>query len=677
MASAINHFYLLLNALQELAPSALFAYLRYRLRCSFGKTFLSPQLESLQHFSYPLNASIIPLPDKDSLRSLLPPESIIQLIEKADNICLGKTTIFSDYPAKDLHVTGAQHHWSSYARHGVGSLSSAFPHGDIKFIWEVGRLGFIFPLARAYLLTQDQRYSSAFWEHSIAFLEQNPPYQGVHWLSAQEVALRLMALVFGFSIFASSPQSTPENVKFLAWAVMAHAKRIPLTLSYAFAQNNNHLISEAVGLYTAGLALPTYPLAPQWRQKGWQLAHQAFQQQISTDGCYVQHSTNYHRMMLQLALWLTLLWQTAEDATPFPTATAEKLQAATCWLHALVDPESGTAPNLGHNDGSYIFPLTSCEYKDYRPVVQAAARLFLGQPLFDEGSWDEMSLWFSAAPHLHKSVIATAAKRSSPIPSDHEPHVLRLPDQHSWAYLRVARFTSRPAHADQLHVDLWWRGLNIAQDSGTYLYNAEPPWNNIFTSTLLHNTVTINHQEQMQRAGKFLYLHWAQGQLLSHTKNEISESFSAQHDGYQKLGILHQRTLTAFHDGHWEVKDVLKPTSAPKPITARLHWLLLDADYHMTEQDTLIHLSLFYPIGTATLSCTAESEESLLNIRYQLIRAGNLLCGSGEAFPWVGWVSPHYGTKTPALSLAVEILAKPPIRFISTFNFISSESYYL
>jgi uncharacterized heparinase superfamily protein len=76
-------------------------------------------------------------------------------------------------------------------------------------------------------------------------------------------------------------------------------------------------------------------------------------------------------------------------------------------------------------------------------------------------------------------------------------------------------------------------------------------------------------------------------------QNEISESFSAQHDGYQKLGILHQRTLTAFHDGHWEVKDVLKPTSAPKPITARLHWLLLDADYHMTEQDTLIQSQPF------------------------------------------------------------------------------------
>ena len=114
---------------------------------------------------------------------------------------------------------------------------------------------------------------------------------------------------------------------------------------------------------------------------------------------------------------------------------------------------------------------------------------------------------------------------------------------------------------------------------------------------------------------------------------------------------------------------MLQPTSDPKPITARLHWLLLDAEYQLTEQDNLIQLSLFYPIGVTTLSCTAEGEEHFSNYRYQLIRAGNLLRGSGEVIPWAGWVSPHYGTKIPALSLAVEILAKPPVRFTSTFNF--------
>ena len=78
----------------------------------------------------------------------------------------------------------------------------------------------------------------------------------------------------------------------------------------------------------------------------------------------------------------------------------------------------------------------------------------------------------------------------------------------SWAYLRTAQFTSRPSHADQLHLDLWWRGLNIARDAGTYLYNAPAPWDNSLTTTLVHNTVTINGRDQMTRAGRFLYLDW-------------------------------------------------------------------------------------------------------------------------------------------------------------------------
>jgi len=32
--------------------------------------------------------------------------------------------------------------------------------------------------------------------------------------------------------------------------------------------------------------------------------------------------------------------------------------------------------------------------------------------------------------------------------------------------------TRRPFQSDQLHVDLWWHGLNLARDAGTYLYTA-------------------------------------------------------------------------------------------------------------------------------------------------------------------------------------------------------------
>ena len=57
-------------------------------------------------------------------------------------------------------------------------------------------------------------------------------------------------------------------------------------------------------------------------------------------------------------------------------------------------------------------------------------------------------------------------------------------------------------------MDLWWRGLNIAQDAGTYLYNADPPWDNSLTTALVHNTVTVNGRDQFTRAGRFLYLDW-------------------------------------------------------------------------------------------------------------------------------------------------------------------------
>ncbi len=89
-----------------------------------------------------------------------------------------------------------------------------------------------------------------------------------------------------------------------------HAERILPTLAYAKAQNNNHLVSEAVGLYTAGVFLPHHPRAGKWKETGLLLFTQAINTQVSADGEYIQHSTNYHRMLLMLSLWMWYLMRT-------------------------------------------------------------------------------------------------------------------------------------------------------------------------------------------------------------------------------------------------------------------------------------------------------------------------------------------------------------------------------
>jgi hypothetical protein len=46
-----------------------------------------------------------------------------------------------------------------------------------------------------------------------------------------------------------------------------------------------------------------------------------------------------------------------------------------------------------------------------------------------------------------------------------------------------------------------------------------------------------------------------------------------------------------------------------------------------------------------------------------------LLAGSGSSGATRGWVSPDYGVKLPALSLAVEIKSENEVKFTSEFIF--------
>ncbi len=139
-------------------------------------------------------------------------------------------------------------------------------------MWEPARFGWAFTLGRAYHLSGDEKYAAAFWQFFETFTDANPPCLGPHWMSGQEVALRLMAFVWAAQVFAASPSSTPERKSRLAASVAAHAARIPPTLVYARSQQNNHLLSEAAGLLTAGLALPDHPGAASWRRPGLALA---------------------------------------------------------------------------------------------------------------------------------------------------------------------------------------------------------------------------------------------------------------------------------------------------------------------------------------------------------------------------------------------------------------------
>ena len=210
------------------------------------------------------------------------------------------------------------HHWTDYETGQTPIPYSQFPIHDIKFVWEPARFGWAFTLGRAYHITQDEKYAEAFWKYFETFTDGNHPTLGPHWMNGQEVAIRLMSLVWAAQVFQTASASSAERRERLVQSIARHAARIPPTLIYARSQNNNHLVTEFAALYTAGVVLDQ----PRWRELGWHWLNQALRAQISSYGEYIQHSTNYHRLMMQTALWVNSILRKHHQHWPFPTLEA-------------------------------------------------------------------------------------------------------------------------------------------------------------------------------------------------------------------------------------------------------------------------------------------------------------------------------------------------------------------
>jgi hypothetical protein len=629
------------------------------------------------------------LPDPSDIIDIIGNAGLSDLIREADRIVNGKVRLFGrESVSLELNPGDKLNHWTYYEFGNHKPAASHFlryPADDIKFIWEPARFGWAFTLARAYHLTKDEGYPEAFWKYFERFHKANPIGKGPNWVSAQEVALRILSFAFCGEVFVESPHSSEIRKTQLGVSVASHASRIMVTLIYARAQNNNHLLSEAAGLISASLVLPNHPDAKKWGVTGWKWFNRGLETQIGTDGTYIQHSTNYHRLMLQLALWvcavhkktateelgnLTTRLKTGKEY--FSGCAASNLKRAVDWLIIHTDSGSGRAPNLGSNDGAYILPLTVQPLYDYRPIIQASARTFLGVEVFDPGPWDEMSLWFNAQLKMsgEADVFDLVPDKSFRIPD-----VIHHPNCKSWIYLRTAKFDDRPGHADQLHVDLWWRGLNIAQDAGTYLYNGSPPWDNGLTHTAVHNTVMIDGIEQMTRAGRFLYLDRAQGEIVPSRQGEDESlvRLCASHNGYRRLGIRHTRSISVNQNHNWVVEDYIQPVDksiANKSHSLRLHWLLPDWEFELLDQ--ACDLRLRSPHGWISLSVSLPGVGPAVvrNLEFCIVRGGELVIGTGPISPTWGWVSPTYGVKNPAISYSVSCRGTLPLNLMSVWRFL-------
>ena len=566
-------------------------------------------------------------------------------VEEANRMLSGEIKYFSH----TYHKTGFPPDWHNDPLSGIRlepsrhwSELSDDPGVDIKFIWEPSRFGMVYPLVRAYASTRDGKYAEAFWKLVQTWARANPPNTGPNWMDGQEAALRLMAWTFGLYAFINDPSTTPERLALLTVMAAAHAERIYGNIPYAMSTHSNHTISEALGLWLTGLLFPEFKVSEKYLTHGRQLLEQEAAAQVFPDGTYSMHSLNYHRFALHIYLFVLRLAEI--NRSPLSNIVFERVSASLDFLSQLIDPDTGKVPVYGSNDGALVLPLNDCDFTDYRPLLQLGSFSTRKQLLFEHGPWDEDLFWlYGTQPSTpNPSPLAgntfTGHKSSFPYGG-----IYLLKGPSSKAVIRCTDYRSRPSHADQLHVDLWIHGRNIACDAGTYLYSGEGEWHNGLARTAVHNTVTVDHLDQMKMLTRFTWTDWSKGKILKHDE----KVWQGEHDGYRRLAdpVTHRRRVLSLGDDRWLIVDHLTASTTHH---YALHWLLCDATYGFQE------------LAPGNFRVVLDSTDGKPSDSKFLIQAGPLE-GNGN-FSIVradpnsrrGWRSQYSGQKEPALSLLLE-----------------------
>jgi len=531
--------------------------------------------------------------------------------------------------------------------------------GDVKPSWEINRFPHIYTLVRAYLLTGDSRWVHAFCNQLKSWEEQNPYGYGVNWNSGQELAIRVLAWIFALYAFGKTQAFKEDDFFRIQRLFYLHARHIEKNINFVrYCVPNNHLIGEALGLYAVGALFPWFDKAERWENRGKELLEGECLKQFYKDGGYCQSSHNYHRLALHYYIWALRIGECLGE--PFSERIYKIIAKSGEYLVSFMNLKDGRLPNWGANDGALLSPWAGCNHSDFRPLLTAIRYLTIKKKAFPSGPWDEELFWFFGKEALGTSIDPYEVSSRSLSVSG--LHVLREGPS-DFTVFRCGSVIHRFGHADQLHVDIWWRGLNIAQDGGSYLYNDELAYHRYFMGTKSHNAVTVDDKDQMVLKRRFTWIYKTKAKLQRFSKERIQEA-SGEHYGYSRLKakVVHRRKLVSLGEGIFLIIDnlILKRIHKHR---YELHWLLMDAPHRIVDNENIKKLILSTSKGEYSIICGCFNKEGMLFNNAQF----NIFTGKEGGKP-NGWISRYYGLKNEALSLRLSVGSSSDVGFFSLFS---------
>ena len=507
------------------------------------------------------------------------------------------------------------------------------PTGDVRVAWEPSRLQQLVSLARLVVEQTDpnlrSRCVAQFSAIFKSWVAQNPPYRGIHYLSAMECALRLIALCHAFDLIR--PYFEPDDCLWhsLLGVVDSHARLIIKRLSL-HSSAGNHTIAEAAGMVYAGELFPEFESALSWYETGLALLTREADRQILADGGGLEQAFWYHLFVVDLCGLAVRLLQFRNQEVPVKLSQA--LARGRKFITA-VSTSPADLPAIGDRDDGYAL---SADLRISWSDADANRPDYLGHPDQPDTPAETAAAKLSQFLSSGYSLIEQneASLPAVKILLDHGP--LGMPP------------SAGHGHADGLSICLWVDQTPLLIDSGTFTYanpgSDHPDWRSYFRSTAAHNTVTLENLDQARQQGNFLWSQIFNLELIQTTANQDYVALLARHDGYQSLATTHWRGVFVHRQGHIRIWDYLQGDGDH---LASLHW-------HLGQQPVRRAGGWQFTVNQHPLEMTIHGGDPQLQMT--------------EDNAPLGWISPRYGAKTPGCLLRSEQSGPLPLQWTTVIG---------
>lgn len=250
------------------------------------------------------------------------------------------------------------------------------PGIDIKVPWELSRMQHLTCLVYAYQLSQNstkkEKIGQEIQDQILDFIAHNPPYQGVNWYCAMDVAIRACNWLACIDFLLQLNFEFKENFqKTFRSSIEDHYHFIKDNLENSPEFKGNHYLANLAGLIFISTYIKkwTYKL-PRFIKE----LHHEIAQQFFDDGSNFEGSTCYHRLSLELVAYPLMLAQTLYEkdlseslftTPPLTNHICEKLMKACQFSIDITYNLHGDVIQVGDNDNGRLLKLHPTFYDHF------------------------------------------------------------------------------------------------------------------------------------------------------------------------------------------------------------------------------------------------------------------------------------------------------------------------